>query len=272
MTALSSAPLASELEALRFLTYEVRDRVGYITLDRADKRNALNFDVVTELRQAFDAAEQDDSCKVVVLRANGKAFSAGADLESIQAMQEYEYDDNLADSTHLMKLFLQIYTLKKVVIAEIQGHAIAGGCGLATVCDFAFAVPEARFGYTEVKIGFLPAIVSVFLLRKVGEGRTKQLLLTGDLVGAEEAQRLGLINYVVPADELAGRVEAFAQKLCVENSTNSLEVTKELVARVQDLPLDAALRYAAQQNATARASDDCRRGVGAFLSKEPLTW
>jgi methylglutaconyl-CoA hydratase len=272
MTTFPSFPVASELEALRFLTYEVRDRVAYLTLDRAEKRNALNYDVVAELKLAFEAAEQDESCKVIVLRANGKAFSAGADLESIQAMQDYEYDDNLADSTHLMQLFLQIYTLKKVVIAQIQGHAIAGGCGLATLCDFAFAVPEAKFGYTEVKIGFLPAIVSVFLLRKIGEGRTKQLLLTGDLISAAEARELGLINYVVSADELTNRVEAFAQKLCLENSANSLEVTKELVARVQDLPLEAALRYAAQQNATARSSDDCRRGVGAFLNKEPLTW
>lgn len=272
MTVIPSLPATSELEDLRFLTYETRDRVAYITLDRADKRNALNYDVVAELKQAFEFAESDDTCKVVVLRANGKAFSAGADLESIQAMQEYEYDDNLADSTHLMQLFLQIYTLKKVVIAQIQGHAIAGGCGLATLCDFAFAVPEAKFGYTEVKIGFLPAIVSVFLLRKVGEGRTKELLLTGDLVTADDAQRLGLINYVVPADELADRVETFARKLCAENSANSLEVTKDLIARVQELPLEAALRYAAQQNATARSSDDCRRGVGAFLNKEPLVW
>ncbi len=272
MTIFPSPPLVSELEALQFLQVEVRERVAYITLDRADKRNALNYDVVAELKQAFEACELDDSCKVIVLRANGKAFSAGADLESIQAMQEYEYDDNLADSTHLMQLFLQIYTLKKVVIAQIQGHAIAGGCGLATLCDFAFAVPEAKFGYTEVKIGFLPAIVSVFLLRKVGEGRTKQLLLTGDLVSADEAQRLGLINYVVPADELTAQVEAFAQKLCTENSANSLEVTKDLIARVQELPLEAALRYAAQQNATARSSEDCRRGVGAFLNKEPLAW
>jgi len=272
MTAIPSTPFAPESVALRFLQYEVRDRVAYITLDRADKRNALNYDVVAELKQAFEMAELDDACKVIVLRANGKAFSAGADLESIQAMQDYEYDDNLADSTHLMQLFLQIYTLKKVVIAQIQGHAIAGGCGLATLCDFAFAVPEARFGYTEVKIGFLPAIVSVFLLRKVGEGRTKQLLLTGDLISAEEARRLGLINYVVPAEELAGQVEAFARRLCTENSANSLEVTKELIARVQDMSLESALRYAAQQNAAARSSDDCRRGVSAFLDKQPLTW
>ncbi len=272
MTALPSAPSAFELEALRFLTYEVRERVAYITLDRPEKRNALNYEVVAELKQVFEVAEGDDDCKVIVLRANGRAFSAGADLESIQEMQDYDYNDNLADSTHLMQLFLQIYTLKKVVIAQIQGHAIAGGCGLASLCDFAFAVPDAKFGYTEVKIGFLPAIVSVFLLRKVGEGRTKQLLLTGDLVSADEAQRLGQINYVEPADELAARVEAFALKLCQETSANSLEVTKDLIARVQELPLEAALRYAAQQNATARSSEDCRRGVAAFLSKEPLVW
>ena len=179
--------LAPELEALRYITYDCQERIGYVTLNRPDKRNALNADVVTELKLAFDHAENDDVCKVVVLRASGEVFCAGADLGYIQELQTFGYTDNLEDSTHLMQLFHQIYTLKKVVIAEVQGHALAGGCGLAAICDLAFAVPEAKFGYTEAKIGFLPAIVSVFLLRKIGEARTKQLLLTGDVVPAQTA-------------------------------------------------------------------------------------
>ncbi|MFD2245677.1 enoyl-CoA hydratase/isomerase family protein [Pontibacter ruber] len=255
-----------------YINYFVKDRVGYITLARAEKRNALNYEVVSELKRAFAAAEDDDTCKVIVLRAEGKVFCAGADLEYLQRLQQYDYHENLADSTHLMELFRMIYTLKKVVIAQVHGHAIAGGCGLAAICDFVFTVPEAKFGYTEVKIGFIPAIVKVFLLRKIGESRAKQLLLTGDLISAEEAQAYGLVNYVVPAAELEDKIYAFAQKLCQENSRQSMEVTKEMIARVQEMSLEEGLKYAAEMNAVARGSEDCQKGIAAFLNKESLTW
>ncbi|OON67311.1 methylglutaconyl-CoA hydratase [Hymenobacter sp. CRA2] len=261
-----------ELEALQYIRYEANDAIGCITLNRPEKRNALSSELVSELKQAFEYAENDPLCKVVVLRAEGPAFCAGADLAYIQELQGFGYNDNLADSTHLMQLFHQIYTLKKIVIAQVQGHALAGGCGLATVCDFAFAVPEARFGYTEVKIGFLPAIVSVFLLRKIGEARTKQLLLTGDVFSADKAAAYGLINEVVFADELAEHVYQFARRLCIENSGQSMEVTKEMLARMPELPLEESLRYAARLNAEARSTEDCQRGIAAFLNKEPIAW
>lgn len=259
-------------ETMEYVSYYVKDRVGYISLERPEKRNALNFEMVTELKEAFSIAEDDEACKVIVLRAEGNVFCAGADLEFLQRLQEYDYHDNLVDSTHLMQLFRLIYTLKKVVIAQINGHAIAGGCGLAALCDFSFSVPEAKFGYTEVKIGFIPAIVKVFLLRKIGEARAKQLLLTGDLISAEEAQQIGLINYVVPTAELGDKVFAFAQKLCTENSRQAMEVTKEMIARVQEMSLEDGLQYAAEMNAVARGSEDCQRGIAAFLNKQPLTW
>ncbi|MBO0360632.1 enoyl-CoA hydratase/isomerase family protein [Hymenobacter sp. BT186] len=261
-----------ELEALRFIRYEAQDAIGYITLNRPEKRNALSADMVTELKQAFEFAEDDEACKVIVLRAEGGAFCAGADLAYIQELQGFGYTDNLADSTHLMQLFHQIYTLKKVVIAQVQGHALAGGCGLAALCDFAFAVPEAKFGFTEVKIGFLPAIVSVFLIRKIGEARTKQLLLTGDIISAQKALDIHLVNEVVPAETLAAHVYAFARRLCVENSAQSMEVTKEMLARLPEMPLEDSLRYAAQLNAEARGTLDCRRGIAAFLAKEKISW
>ena len=261
-----------EKPTMEFVHYEVKERVGYITLARAEKRNALNYEVVLGLKRAFAMAEDDEACKVIVLRAEGQVFCAGADLEYLQRLQENNYQDNLLDSTHLMELFRQIYTLKKVVIAQIHGHAIAGGCGLAAICDFGFTVPEARFGYTEVKIGFIPAIVKVFLLRKIGESRAKQLLLTGDLISAEEAERYGLVHYVVPAADLEEQVFAFAQKLCNENSRQSMEVTKEMVARVQGMSLEDGLQYAAEMNAVARASEDCQRGIASFLKKEPISW
>jgi len=154
----------------------------------------------------------------------------------------------------------------------VQGHALAGGCGLAAICDVTFAVPEAKFGYTEVKIGFLPAIVSVFLLRKIGEARTKQLLLSGDVVSAQTALELGLVTFLAPAGALADTVRTYAERLCRENSGQSMEVTKEMLAALPEMALEEALRYAAQRNAKLRGSDDCRRGIGAFLNKEKITW
>ncbi len=255
-----------------YVKYHLKERVGYITLARPEKRNALNHEVVSELKRAFALAEDDEACKVIVLRAEGNVFCAGADLEYIQQLQQNDYHENLLDSIHLMELFRLIYTLKKVVIAQVHGHAIAGGCGLAAICDIGFTVPEAKFGYTEVKIGFIPAIVKVFLLRKIGESRAKQLLLTGELISADEAERFGLVNYVVAAATLEDQVFAFAQKLCTENSRQSMEVTKEMIARVHEMSLEESLTYASEMNAVARSSEDCQRGIASFLKKEPVAW
>ncbi|MDW8296551.1 MAG: enoyl-CoA hydratase-related protein [Raineya sp.] len=255
-----------------FVQYHTQDRIAYITLNRPDKRNALNEQVVRELKEAFRNASQDENAKVIVLKAAGKVFCAGADLEYLQTLQNNTYEQNLADSTHLKELFEIIYTHPKVVIAQIHGHAIAGGAGLATVCDFSFAVPEAQFGYTEVKIGFIPAIVSVFLLRKIGEGRAKELLLSGDLISAQKACEYGLINEIVSAENLENRVKEFALHLCKTNSATSLQITKAMIAQVQTMPVAEALQFAANQNALARQTADCKKGIASFLEKKPLEW
>ncbi|GEO03494.1 enoyl-CoA hydratase [Adhaeribacter aerolatus] len=257
---------------MEYVQYSVVERVGYITLNRPEKRNALNFEVVRQLKHAFDFAENDESCKVVVLQATGEVFCAGVDLAYMQTLAQNTFDENLYDSSHLMQLFRQIYTLKKVVIAKVHGHAIAGGCGLASICDLVFSVPEANFGYTEVKIGFVPAIVSVFLLRKIGEACTKELLLTGDLVSAAKAREIGLINNIVPAADLNQAVFDFAQKLCRENSAQSMEMVKEMLYRLPDMKLNRGLHYAAEMNALARGTADCQRGMAAFLQKEKFWW
>ncbi len=257
---------------MNYLKYEVTNRIAFITLNRPEKRNALSYELVSELHAAFDAAAKDDTAKVIVLRAEGEAFCAGADLSYLQKLQSFSYEENVADSNHLKELFLKIYTLNKVVIAQIQGHALAGGCGLAAVCDFAFAVPEAKFGYTEVRIGFIPAIVMVFLLRRIGEGKSKQLLLSGDLISAEEACQLGLINFLSTADNLEQDVLNFANKLIRSNSAQSMASTKQMIAAVQAMPLTEALDYASAMNAKARGSEDCQRGIAAFLNKEKLIW
>lgn len=257
---------------MNYIKYQVENRVGVITLNRPDKRNALNHQLVAELKSAFDMAERDEQVKVVVLKAEGDAFCAGADLGYLQDLQKFSHEENLADSNHLKELFLKIYRLPKVVIAQVQGHALAGGCGLATVCDFTFAVPEAKFGYTEVKIGFIPAIVMVFLLRKVGEQKAKQLLLTGDLIKAQAAFDMGLISKVVAKENLEEEVRTLAQALIKNNSGQSMALTKQMIGDVQSLTLDEALDHAAQMNAKARASADCKKGIAAFLNKEELSW
>ena len=257
---------------MELIKYTVKNRIGYITLDRAEKRNALNSEMVTELKDAFDQAEKDQNCKVIVLQAEGKVFCAGADLGYLQQLQDNTYDENLADSTHLMELFKQIYTCSKVVIAKVHGHAIAGGCGLATVCDFSFTVPEAKFGYTEVKIGFIPAIVKVFLIRKIGEGKSKELLLSGELIDAQKSLDFGLVNRVYSTDALTEEVNKFASMLCATNSAQSMAYTKQMIADVQNMTLDEGLNHAATMNATARASEDCKKGIASFLNKEKLNW
>src|SRR5258707_5058170 len=257
---------------MSLVLYEVKERIGYVTLNRHEKRNALSHKLVTALKEAFDQAEKDPMAKVIVLRANGETFCAGADLASLQKLQNFSFEENIADSNHLKELFLKIYQLKKVVIAQVQGHALAGGCGLATVCDFVFAVPEAKFGYTEVRIGFIPAMVLVFLIRKIGEQRAKRLLLSGELVLGNEAMNLGLVNFLVSKDELEMKTGEFAMKLIKNNSALSMSLTKQMIDQVQSISLNDALSYAARMNAEMRASEDCKKGIAAFLNKENLSW
>lgn len=257
---------------MKLVTYQQTDQIGYISLNRPEKRNALNSEMVTELKAAFTLAAEDADCKVVVLKGEGAAFSAGADLAYLQQLQENSYEENYADSSHLKELFEQIYWHDKVVIAQVEGHAIAGGCGLATVCDFVFSVPEASFGYTEVKIGFIPAIVMFFLLRKVNEKTAKELLLTGKLFTAEKALGYGLINEIVQPEDMEAHVNKFAGKLVAQCSGQSLQTTKQMISDIQSMKDREALDYAAQMNAKARGNEDCKKGISAFLNKEKIDW
>lgn len=258
--------------AFEHILYDVNKRVANITLHRPEKRNALNGAMVAELRTAFQQAENDPEVKVIILKGSGEAFCAGADLEYLQQLQLNTREENLADSKELMQLMQQIYYHNKIVIAQVEGHAIAGGCGLVTLCDLSYAVPEAKLGYTEVKIGFIPALVSVFLVRKIGEGRARDLLLTGRLITAEKAANYGLLNDVVPAGDIAAHVAGIAEELCTGASANSLKVTKKLITGVLDQPLENALEQAARLNAETREHTDCQRGIRAFLAKEKMVW
>lgn len=248
------------------------DRKAVIVLNQPQKRNALSPRMIEELTQAFNEFREAGDVKVIVLRAEGTAFCAGADLSSLREMQSYGYEQNLADSSALGDLFYLIYTCPKPVIAEVQGPAIAGGCGLVTVCDFVFAVPDARFGYTEVRIGFIPAIVMSFLVRRIGEGHARRLLLSGELTDAAQAWQLGLITRVVEPELLAPAVEDFARHLIKDNSGEAMKMTKQMLTDIQPMTLTEALSHGVEMNARARSTVDCRRGIDAFLRKQNLEW
>jgi methylglutaconyl-CoA hydratase len=257
---------------MEYVKYTVENRVGYIKLNRPEKRNALNYNFVKELKATFKVAEADEKVKVIVLKAEGDSFCAGADLEYLQSLQKFTFEENLQDSNHLMELFKMVHSLDKIVVAQVQGHALAGGCGLVSVCDFSFSVSDANYGYTESRIGFVPAIVMVFLLRKVGEARAKELLLTGTPITAKHAKDFGLINWIVEADELESSVKEFVQELCVKNSGMSMQLTKKMINEIQSMPLEEALLFACRKNAEARNSPDCKKGIEAFLKKEKIVW
>lgn len=252
--------------------YHVDNRIATITINRPDKRNALNPELITELTGTFIRASEDDDVKVVILNANGVAFSAGADLEYLQQLQKNTFEENVVDSNRLKKLFTTIYYLPKVVIAQVEGPAIAGGCGLATICDIVFATPESRFGYTEVRIGFVPAIVSCFLKQKVNETIAKELLLTGKIFSAAQALEYKLINFVTSSSEIHHIVTEFALSLCSDCSGNSLMITKQLITQTTNPLFEKSLEIAVQINARVREHEDFKNGIQSFLNKEKNHW
>ena len=245
-------------------------RVATITLNRPDKRNAISYDLIEELVQAFDEVAKS-SALVLILTGSGKAFCSGMDLDNLKALLGRTPEQSLQDSETMAGLFRSLYDFPKPTIAAVNGAAIAGGCGLATLCDFTLAVPEAKFGYTEVRIGFVPAIVSTFLLRQVGEKHARDLLLTGRIIGADEAFRIGLINEIVAPEKLSARALELAAQL-LENSPASLLYTKRLLSSQAAVELDIQIKSAVRENAAIRATSDFREGISSFLEKRKPNW
>jgi methylglutaconyl-CoA hydratase len=244
--------------------------VAIITLNRPDKRNAISFELIDDLLRALDDVSKSDAIVLIVTGA-GKAFCSGMDLENLKALIGRSVEQNLKDSQTMVQLFSRLYEFPKVTIAAVNGAAIAGGTGLALLCDFTLAVPEAKFGYTEVRIGFVPAIVSTFLLRQVGEKQARDLLLTGRIIGAEEAARMGLINEVVGPEKLMVRARELATVL-MENSPSSLRATKQLLTDHARDELDAQIEAAVRENAAIRTTSDFREGIASFLEKRKPAW
>jgi methylglutaconyl-CoA hydratase len=250
----------------------IENRIATLTLNRPEKRNALNDEMASVLHKHLIELATDDRCKVLIIKGNGEAFCAGADLGYLQQLQKNSFEENLEDSMSLMQMFKALNEFPKLSIAQVQGAAFAGGCGLANLCDFCFATPESKFAYTEVKIGFIPAIVSVFLSPKIGENAAKRMLLTGDIFNAEQAKEMGLVTDVYENELIDQFVLDFAAKVCASTSAQSIQLTKALMNSIQSLPLDKQLEMAARANAEARSTKDCQLGIQSFLNKEKLNW
>ena len=245
--------------------------VRTIMLNRPERKNALTPGMQEELIEALETAGAAEACRVVVLRGAGDAFCGGLDLSVLQGMNEKGAAEHGADAARVAKMFRTLYELGKPTVAVVQGAAIAGGTGLATICDFTLAAPEARFGYTEVRIGFVPGLVSAYLTMQVGDKRARELLMSGRLFGAEEGYRLGLVTEVVAAEGLDARAAELAESL-MKNSPESLRATKRLLAEQNRAWLDKATELAMAANAEARGTEDFREGVASFLEKRRPRW
>jgi len=247
------------------------NNIRTLTLNRPDRRNALTPEMQQELIAVLDETAVTQSIRLLILTGAGESFCAGLDLSALQAMKDKSAAELDDDARRISRMFRTLYELPVPTIAVVNGHAIAGGTGLATLCDFTLAIPSAKFGYTEVKIGFVPALVSAYLSLQIGEKRSRDLLLTGRLFTAQEAQHLGLVTEVVEPADLATRTQTLAQTL-LQNSPAALAATKRLLAAQNRPWLDAALDCAMQAQSAARQTADFHEGIGAFLEKRKPSW
>jgi methylglutaconyl-CoA hydratase len=252
------------------LKLQVTGDIATITLSRPEKRNAISTEMTDELMAALAEVETSPA-RVAILTGEGKAFCSGIDLGALRAIATQSAEENLEDARRFARLLRRIWSFPKPTIAAVNGAAIAGGCGIATVCDFTLAVPEATFGYPEVRIGFLPANVTVFLMRQVAEKHARDLLLTGRIIDAAEAQRIGLITRIASAEELIPAAQMLAATL-VASSPTSLLKTKHLLYDMVAPEIDRELELAIAENVQIRSTADFREGLASFLEKRAPKW
>jgi methylglutaconyl-CoA hydratase len=244
--------------------------LALITLSRPEKRNAISPALIEDLLAALGEVEAA-TAGIAILTGEGRAFCAGMDLDALKNLAGQSAEENLADARRTARLFRRLWSFPKPLIAAVNGPAIGGGCGIATLCDFTIAAREARFGYPEVHIGFLPALVSMFLDRQVGEKVARDLFLTGRLLDAEEARALGLVTRVVPAGEVLSAARELAATLAA-NSPASLMATKRLLVRAAVPEIDRRIELAVAESAAIRSTPDFREGISAFLEKRTPRW
>ena len=252
------------------LLLETTNGIATITLNRPEKRNAISAQMIADFLAALSEIERSPA-RVAIITGNGKAFCSGMDLEMLSAISKQSPEQNLEDSRRMATMFRRIWAFPKPLIAAVNGPALAGGCGIAMLCDFTIASADARFGYTEVRIGFIPALVSLFVRRQIGDKATRDLLLTGRIVEPAEAKAMSLITEIVAADRLLARAREVAETLLAASPT-SLARTKKLLKDSSAAEVDADIERAIAENASIRATPDFREGLAAFLEKRKPVW
>ena len=248
------------------IVYAVENGVAGITLNRPEKRNALNDALIAEIKRGLASAAADESVRAIVISGAGKDFCSGADLSALQKIAGASVDDNAEDARSLLDLFVQIRQIRVPVVAAVKGRALAGGCGLATACDLVLASETARFGYPEVKIGFVPAMVLAILRRNVSEKRAFELITRGEEISAAYAKEIGLVNQVFSDETFDADVNNYLKRFS-EVSSTAVALTKSLLYQVDGLAFLEALETGADVNVIARMTDDCQQGIAKFLRK-----
>lgn len=253
------------------LKYEKDGQVGRVTFNRPEIHNAFNGTVISEMSALFTELAKDDDLRVIVLSGAGKSFCAGADLNWMREVVTQSFDENLAESNALADLFYQIYTFKRPVVGRINGAAIGGGTGFVAVCDIAIAARSAKFSFSEVKIGVVPACIGPYVIRKMGEGRVRELFITGERMNAERAFSVGLVNTVVDDDKLDAEVDTLL-KAILSSGPEAVAMAKRLVAEVPPMSPEQFKPYTAEMIARLRISDEGQEGMDAFLNKRKPNW
>jgi methylglutaconyl-CoA hydratase len=256
---------------LKTIKWNIKEKCAYLVLNRPEKHNAFNDSMIFELKDAFDHFSKREDIRAVVLTGEGKSFCAGADLNWMKRVKDYSYEENLKESLQLAELFYTMYSLPKPTIARVNGAAIGGGTGFVAVCDIAIASEKAKFSFSEVKLGLIPACISPYVMKKCGEGRCREFFLTGERLSAEKAHRAGLVNAVVAGDELDTYVDDLVLTL-VSSGPEAIKSCKELLRRVAEMRLEDAKEYTAEVIAQLRVSDEGQEGMNAFLEKRRPRW
>lgn len=253
------------------IVYHVEDRVARVTFDRPDVHNAFNDTMIRELSDVFDDINGREDVRVVVVSGKGKSFCAGADLNWMRRVKDFTFKDNLKESLDLAEMLAKVYSSTKPTIARVNGAAIGGGTGLVAVCDIAVAAESAKFSFSEVKLGLIPACISPYVLKKCGSGRCREFFLTGERLTAEKALQAGLVNAVVPLAELDGTVTRLVMQL-LTSGPEAIRTCKTLLQNVAEMPFEQAKKYTAEVIARLRVSAEGQEGMTAFLEKRKPKW
>ena len=253
------------------LKYEKDGRIGRVTFNRPEIHNAFNGTVITEMSRLFTELEKDDDLRVILLTGEGKSFCAGADLNWMREVVNQSFEENLDESNALADLFYQIYSFKRPVVGRINGAAIGGGTGFVAVCDIAIAARSAKFSFSEVKIGVVPACIGPYVIRKMGEGKARELFITGERMNAERALSVGLVNTVVDADQLDAEIDNLLRAI-LSSGPEAVAMAKRLVSEVPPMTPEQFKPYTAEMIARLRISDEGQEGMDAFLNKRKPKW